>query len=79
MIPTSVLLLATIAAPMEALPEWAQNLIAFSPLRYYPDITYGVFLKGAGLDIISNSVLARPLLGGTTFGVGMWRFRRQFD
>ena len=79
MVLVPMLLLSGIASPMEALPDWAQYLMAFSPLRYYADITYGLFFKGAGLDIIWDSVLAMAVLGGATFGVGMWRFRRQFD
>ena len=29
--------------------------------------------------ILWDSVLAMDLLGETLFGIGMWRFRRQFD
>jgi ABC-2 type transport system permease protein len=54
-------------------------IMAISPLRYYIDITYGVLLKGAGLDILWKSVGAMVLLGGGLFAFGMWRFRRQFD
>ena len=53
--------------------------MTFSPLRYYIDITYGVMLKGAGLDLLWKPVVAMLLLGGALFGFGMWRFRRQFQ
>jgi ABC-2 type transport system permease protein len=35
-------------------------------------------LKGVGLELPWDSVLAMVLLGGTMFGLGMWRFRKQF-
>ena len=54
-------------------------VMTFSPLRYYIDITYGVMLKGAGLDLLWKPVGAMLLLGGALFGFGMWRFRRQFQ
>ncbi len=79
MVLVPMLLLSGIATPMEAMPEWVQRIMVFSPLRYYIDITRGIFYKGAGLDTLWASVLAMALLGGATFGFGMWRFRRQFE
>lgn len=73
-----MLLLSGITTPFEAMPPWVQSLMAFSPLRYYINVTYGVLLKGVGLDLLWDSILAMALLGGTLFGLGMWRFRRQF-
>jgi ABC-2 type transport system permease protein len=37
------------------------------------------YLKGIGLDILWPSILAMLALGGSLFGFGMWRFRRQFQ
>ncbi len=73
-----MLLLSGITTPFEAMPAWIQALMALSPLRYYIDVTYGIFLKGAGVDVLWDSVLALAVLGGALFGFGMWRFRRQF-
>ncbi|MDH4153310.1 MAG: ABC transporter permease [Nitrospira sp.] len=73
-----MLLLSGITTPLEAMPPWVQSLMALSPLRYYIDVTYGVLLKGVGLELLWDSILALALLGGSLFGLGMWRFRRQF-
>lgn len=73
-----MLLLSGITSPYESMPKWVQAIMTLSPLRYYIDITYGVMLKGAGLDLLWKPVRAMLLLGGTLFGSGMWRFRRQF-
>ncbi len=73
------LLLSGITTPFEAMPPWVQSLMALSPLRYYIDVTYGVLLKGVGLELLWDSLLVMVLLGGTLFGLGMWRFRRQFQ
>lgn len=74
-----MMLLSGINSPYESMPGWVQTVMAFSPLRYYIDITYGVLLKGAGLDVLWKPVLAMAALGGALFGFGMWRFRRQLD
>mgnify|MGYP001226536755 FL=1 len=74
-----MLLLSGITTPFEAMPPWVQSLMAFSPLRYYIDVTYGVLLKGVGLELLWDSILAMALLGGVLFGLGLWRFRRQFS
>lgn len=74
-----MLLLSGITTPFESMPPWVQTLMALSPLRYYIDITYGILLKGVGLDLLWGSVVTMAVLGGVLFGLGLWRFRRQFQ
>lgn len=73
-----MLLLSGITTPFEAMPPWVQAVMALSPLRYYIDVTYGILLKGVGLELLWDSALAMLGLGTGLFGVGLWRFRRQF-
>ena len=74
-----MMLLSGITSPFESMPEWVQTVMTFSPLKYYIDVTYGVMLKGAGLDVLWKPAGAMLFLGGTLFLFGMWRFRRQFE
>lgn len=74
-----MLLLSGIWTPPEAMPEVLRDLMAISPLHYYIDISFGIFLKGAGLDILWESVLGLLVIGSINFGLGMWRFRNQFQ
>ena len=74
-----MILLSGMTSPMEAMPTWVQSLMVLSPLRYYIEITRGIFFKGAGLDSLWELVGTMGLLGSVTFGIGMWRFSRQFD
>ena len=74
-----MLLLSGLVAPMEAMPAWARNLMILSPLRYFIEIAHGILLKGVGLSVLWDSVLAMGLLGSGLFGFGMWQFRRQFE
>ena len=74
-----MLMLSGVTSPMEAMPPWVQYLMTLSPLRYFIDVVYGILLKGNGLKELWGHVLAMGLLGGSLFGFGMWRFRRQFQ
>lgn len=74
-----MLLLSGITTPFEAMPPWVQSVMALSPLRYYIQATYGILLKGVGVVVLWDSILAMAVLGGALFGFGMWRFRRQFE
>ena len=64
--------------PLENMPAWLRHLMSISPMRYFIDITYGILLRGTGLDVLWDSVLAMAALGVVLFALGMWRFRRQF-
>ena len=74
-----MLMMSGLMTPMEAMPAWARHLMIWSPLRYFVEIAQGILLKGIGLSILWDSVLAMALLGGGLFGFGMWQFRRQFE
>lgn len=74
-----MILLSGTWTPPEAMPEWLRYLMLLSPLYYFVEISYGIQLKGIGLDILWPSVLSMVLLGGVLFGLGMWRFRKQLE
>ncbi|MBE9553520.1 MAG: ABC transporter permease [Proteobacteria bacterium] len=65
--------------PPEAMPTILRQAMYFSPLYYFIEMGYGILLKGAGLDILWDSVLGLALLGAVIFSFGVWRFRRQFQ
>ena len=64
--------------PPEAMPSGQREAMFLSPLYYFIEMGYGILLKGAGLDILWDSLLGLALLGMTIFGLGVWRFKRQF-
>jgi ABC-2 type transport system permease protein len=73
-----ILMLSGIRTPMESMPEWLRAVLNLSPLHHYIEITYGILLRGAGLETLWPSILALAVLGSMLFGLGLWRFRRQF-
>jgi ABC-2 type transport system permease protein len=74
-----LMFLSGVWTPPEALPTAVRYGMYVSPLYYYIDASYGVLLKGAGLDLLWDSVLGIAVLGSIVFGLGLWRFRRQFQ
>ena len=64
--------------PPEAMPGFMRQLMAISPLHYFIDASYGILLKGSDLKLIAPQIAGMTVLGSITFGVGLWRFRRQF-
>jgi len=74
-----LLLLSGAWTPPEAMPTGLRNTMYISPLYYFIEIAYGILLKGAGLDILWDSLLGLTLLGIVIFSFGVWRFRRQFN
>ena len=73
-----MLLLPGAWTPPEAMPDWMRILAYISPLHYFLDAAYGILLKGAGMDLLWDSVLAMATLGVCVFALGMGRFGRQF-
>ena len=78
MIMMPIILLSGAWTPPEAMPPGIRQAMYLSPLYYYIEMSYGILLKGAGLDILWDSLLGLTLLGSLIFGFGVWRFRRQF-
>ena len=64
--------------PFESMPPWLRAAMTLSPLRHFVDIIYSILLRGAGLNVLWDSVLAMTALGAVLFAIGLVRFRRQF-
>lgn len=72
------IMLSGLFVQLESMPVWLRYAIDFTPLRYFIDIAYGILLRGAGLEILWDSVLKMAGIGVVLFSVALWRFRRQF-
>ncbi len=62
--------------PIGNMPRLLQWLSYLSPLRYYVEATLGIFLKGAGIDILWPQALALTLYGLVLLSISTLRFRR---
>lgn len=44
--------------PIQSMPQWAQEITLFNPLRYFIQIMRGVYLKGSEFSDILRELLA---------------------
>lgn len=65
--------------PPEAMPDPLRWMMLLSPLHYYIDASFGILLKGAGVDLLRDSVIGIALLGAILHGLALWRLRGQFQ
>jgi len=64
--------------PVEMMPASMQKIMRFSPMKYYIDIGYGIFLRGVGLKETWQALLQLTVLGIAVFLYGAHRFRKYF-
>lgn len=69
--------LAGFLVPVDMMPSMVQPMSALVPLRYFVDITRGLFAKGAGFYELAPQLV--PLVGMTIvlFAASAWVLRRR--
>jgi ABC-2 type transport system permease protein len=65
--------------PIENMPVAIQWFTYLIPVRYYTTIIRGIFLKGAGLDVLWPQALALLAMGLFILVVAAARFRKRLD
>jgi ABC-2 type transport system permease protein len=63
--------------PPENMPPFLRALSAIAPLHHYIDASLGIMLKGSGIGLLWDSILAIALFGAAIYGLSMGYFRRQ--
>ncbi len=64
--------------PPEAMPGWLRSMMIFSPLYYYIQASFGIFLKGVGWEFLWPKVLGMISLGLVVLLLSVTFFRRRF-
>lgn len=59
-----LILLSGLFTPINSMPQWAQNITIFNPLKYFIQVMRLVYLKGSGIVELTTQVIAL-----TTFAV----------
>lgn len=72
-------LLSGFMFPIENMPEVIQWGTYLNPLRYFLVIIRGVFLKGAGLEILWPQLLYMLVLGAAVLTLSSLRFRKRLE
>jgi ABC-2 type transport system permease protein len=74
-----ILFLSGAWTPPEAMPAWFARLTILSPLRFFNDITLGIFIRGATFDDLVPAVAAMTALGMVFFLWGVLRLGEHLD
>nr|HID14122.1 ABC transporter permease [Anaerolineae bacterium] len=65
--------------PIEAMPAFLQAISYAIPLRYMLIIIRGIILKGVGLDVLAEQVVALAIFGAVIMGFAATRFRKRLE
>jgi ABC-2 type transport system permease protein len=65
--------------PIEAMPGWLQTVTYIIPLRYMLVVIRGIILKGVGLQILSQQVVALVIFGVVIMLLAAARFQKKLD
>jgi ABC-2 type transport system permease protein len=57
------------------MPVFLQYVSYASPVRYYMEISLGIFLKGVGLDVLWPKFLLLLIFGAVVFLLGLHRLK----
>ncbi|MGD2206255.1 MAG: ABC transporter permease [Anaerolineae bacterium] len=65
--------------PIEAMPGWLQAITYVVPLRYILVVIRGIILKGVGLQILMQEVVAMAIFGAAIMLLAATRFRKRLE
>lgn len=68
-------LLSGSTTPMESMPAWLQNVMAFSPSTHFVAFAQAILYRGAGFTIVWPDMLLMAAIGAVFFLVALKRFR----
>lgn len=72
-------LLSGFTFPVRNMPVVIQYLTLLNPVRYFVDIVRGVFLRGAGLEVLWPQLLGLGLFGSAVLTLSVLRFHKNLD
>jgi ABC-2 type transport system permease protein len=65
--------------PIEAMPGWLQAITYVIPLRYMLSVIRGIILKGVGLEILYQQVIALAIFGVGIMLLAATRFQKRLE
>ncbi|MCL8007264.1 ABC transporter permease [Gelidibacter japonicus] len=70
------ILMSGLFTPIESMPEWAQILTEFNPIKYYVEIIRMVMLKGSGFTDILPLALKTLAYAIVMNGLAVWSYKK---
>ncbi len=70
------ILMSGLFTPVESMPQWAQILTEFNPIKYFVQVMRMVMLKGAGLQDIYPEAVKTLIYALVMNGLAVWSYRK---
>lgn len=70
------ILMSGLFTPIESIPEWAQKVTLFNPIRYFVEVIRMVMLKGASFSDISAPFFIIVLFAFILNGFTVWSYKK---
>ncbi len=70
------ILMSGLFTPIESMPEWAQILTEFNPIKYFVEVMRMVMLKGSGFVDILPQLLKTLLYALLMNGLAVWSYKK---
>lgn len=72
-----MILMSGLFTPVQSMPQWAQRITDFNPLKYFIEIMRGVYLKGSTLYDIRIQLIMLGLFAVTLNGLAVISYRKK--
>ncbi len=70
------ILMSGLFTPIESMPNWAQRITDFNPIKYFVEVMRMVMLKGSGFIDILPQVLKTVLFALIMNGLAVWSYKK---
>ncbi len=70
------ILMSGLFTPIESMPEWAQIITEFNPIKYFVEVMRMVMLKGSGLIDILPQLIKTLLFAIIMNGLAVWSYKK---
>ena len=70
------ILMSGLFTPIESMPEWAQILTEFNPIKYFVEVMRMVMLKGSGLMDILPQLIKTIVYALIMNGLAVWSYKK---
>ena len=70
------ILMSGLFTPIESMPQWAQFLTEFNPIKYYVDVMRMVMLKGSGFIDILPQFTKTLIFAFIMNGLAVWSYKK---
>ena len=70
------ILMSGLFTPIESMPQWAQALTEFNPIKYFVEVMRMVMLKGSGFNDILPQLIKTTIYAIIMNGLAVWSYKK---